>query len=209
MVPLFGHPALVGWRRTSSGVRRRETLRKLIEHDARPGVKAPRRRTDSTSEPAVPAVLPLVVAEAHGEELHVVVNGNKEQAETVPRAGLGGVLARLVAGFGVPTRVEVHEQDGTVHADIVQPPPPEPIDPQTPDPYEPEHSAAPELVELRADGFVPGEEVAVALVVRLGSAGAGGSARAVIDLAEIGDPGSAEVVLVGRISGETAFRSLT
>jgi len=141
--------------------------------------------------------------------LHLTVNGDKEHAETVERAELGGVLARLVAGFGVLTRVEIHEPDGSVHADIVQPPPPRD--------EEPEHSAtqnstttsAPHLVELHADGFVAGEDVAVALVLRHGSAGPGGRARALIDLAEIEDPDTAEVVLVGRISGETAFRSLT
>lgn len=64
-------------------------------------------------------------------------------------------------------------------------------------------------MELEATGFVPGEEVAVAVILRHGSAGPGGRARALIDRAEIPDPDTAEVVLLGRISGTAAVRPLT
>lgn len=141
--------------------------------------------------------------------LLVTVNGDKDRAETVKRAELGGVLARLVAGFGVPTRVEIHEPDGSVHADIVHPPAPQDEEPEHPAVEDSTVMSGPQLVELHADGFVPGEDIAVAVVLHHSSAGPGGRARALIDLAEVGDPESVEVVLVGRISGETAFRSLT
>ncbi|WHS29078.1 hypothetical protein [Auritidibacter ignavus] len=106
----------------------------------------------------------------------------------------------------------MHEQDGTVHADILQPPP-KPDPPAEPDPVEPEQPRRrrhrPELVEVEATGFVPGEEVAVAVILQHGSAGPDGRARALINRAEVADPDAAEVVLLGRISGTAAVRPLT
>lgn len=162
--------------------------------------------------PPVPAVLPLVVLEAHAEQLVMTVNGDKPTAETIERSRVGARLAELIGEFDVPTRVEVHEQDGTVRADILQPPPkPEPPDEpvEAPSTQPRGRRRRPELVELVATGFVPGEEVAVAVILRHGSAGPGGRARALIDRAEIPDPDTAEVVLLGRISGTTAVRPLT
>ncbi|MGR6902640.1 hypothetical protein [Glutamicibacter sp. BSL13] len=162
--------------------------------------------------PPVPAVLPLVVLEAHGDQLVMTANGDKGTAETLDRSQVGARLAELIGEFDVPTRVEVHEQDGTVRADILQPPPkPEPpVEPEEDQPEQPRRRhRRPELVEVEARGFVPGEEVAVAVVLRHGSAGPGGRARALIDRAEIPDPDTAEVVLLGRISGTTAVRPLT
>ncbi len=60
---------------------------------------------------------------------------------------------------------------------------------------------APELVELHADGFVAGEDIAVAVILGRGSAGPGGHVRALIDRAEI--------ALLGRISGAIAIRHVT
>lgn len=171
----------------------------------------PRKRAREASP--VPAVLPLVVLEAHdGEQLVMTVNGDKATAETLERSRVGARLTELIGEFDVPTRVEVHEQDGTVRADILQPPPrPEPpAEPHDAQPEQPRRRRRrPELVEVEATGFVPGEEVAVAVILRHGSAGPGGHARALIDRAELPDAGTSEVVLLGRISGTTAVRPLT
>lgn len=160
----------------------------------------------------MPAVLPLVIFEAHDDDRMVVtVNGDKLAATPVHRHEVGRVLTELVTGFGVPTRVEIHEQDGSVAADIVSPPP-KPEEPETESVVRAatrRRRRAPELVELQADGFVPGEDVAVGLVLRHSSAGPNGVARALIDRAELGDLRVDEVVLLGRISGTTAVRPLT
>lgn len=99
-----------------------------------------------------------------------------------------------------------------MHADILQPPP-KPDPPAEPDPVEPEQPRRrrhrPELVEVEATGFVPGEEVAVAVILQHGSAEPDGRARALINRAEVADPDAAEVVLLGRISGTAAVRPLT
>lgn len=157
-------------------------------------------------------MLPLVVFEAHGSDrLVVTVNGEKFAAAPVHRDEIGRVLTELVTKFAVPTRVELHEQDGSVHADIVQPPPPEPGEEDSGEepPVRRRRHRSPELVELHADGFVDGEDVAVAVILRHGSAGPGGRVRALIDRAEVPALDRAEVVLIGRISGTTSIQHLT
>lgn len=64
-------------------------------------------------------------------------------------------------------------------------------------------------MEVHADGFVAGEDVAVAVVLRHGSAGPGGHMRALIDCSEVPNPDTAEIALVGRISGTASFQPLT
>lgn len=101
-------------------------------------------RRAADAQRLVPAVLPLVVFEAQDQDrLVVIVDGVKLAAAPVRRREIGRVLTELVTKFAVPTRVELHELDGTVLADIVQPPPPEPDpDPEAP-PAEPTaHGAA-------------------------------------------------------------------
>lgn len=157
-------------------------------------------------------MLPLVVLEAHGaDRLVVTVNGDKLAAAPVSRGEVGRVLAELVTGFGVATRVELHDQDGSVHADILQPPPPAPQESEEPGERQPtrrRHREL-ELVELHADGFVAGEDVALAVILRHGSAGAHGHVRALVDRGEVPDPETAEIAIIGRISGAVAYRTLT
>lgn len=57
-----------------------------------------------------------------------------------------------------------------------------------------------QLFEVRGSGFVPGEDVAVALSISGAEGSANGTARAVIDLSQLVDHRS-EVVLIGRVSG--------
>ncbi|MFZ2751511.1 MAG: hypothetical protein WAZ15_14555 [Propioniciclava sp.] len=159
-----------------------------------------RRRQPKPSGP-VPPVLPQIIAEVVSAE-HVVltVNGKRLPATPTRRDELGAVIAELVARFASPTRVEVRELDGSVYADILTP---EPNDPAIPD--ETPDRARPELVEFTAEGFVAGEDVAIALVLRHTSAASNGSARALLDPAEQAAV-TGEVVLLGRISGTTAVR---
>ncbi|MGN7860058.1 hypothetical protein ACTJI8_05725 [Microbacterium sp. 22303] len=168
-------------------------------------MKRSRRRSRDT--PAlVPAVLPQIIAEVASEDFIVLtVNGQRLAGSPTRRDELGRVLGEFVTRFNSPTRIEVRELDGSVWADILTPHSPE-LAPETvapaPMPWQPR------LVELNATGFVPGEDVAIALVLRHTSAAADGSARALLEHGEHAKT-DGEVVLLGRISGTTAVCSIS
>lgn len=171
---------------------------------ARQGRKArvtPSPSADKDQASEVPAVLPLVVIEALAHDrLIATVNGNRLTATPIARSELGIAIAEIVAQLGAPTRVELHEQDGTVHADIIRPP--EPRSPFAPPEYAPPAPNPPALVELSGDGFIPGEDVALAVIVTHSSAGPNGQARGLLDTrASLQVTG--EAILLGRISGTT------
>lgn len=93
-----------------------------------------------------------------------------------------------------PARVEVVESDGTVFTDIATPPtgdgePEEPVAPSEPVPF-----------ETRAEGFLPEESVAVAVIAGDHSAGADGTARLHLPPALLAGRRGA-IVLLGRTSG--------
>lgn len=157
----------------------------------------------------VPAVLPQILLEAvNADMLIVTVNGDRLAATPIRRDEITATVTELVARLGSPTRVEVRELDGSVHADILTPPAPEPRSPfAPPDDEAPAPATAPSLLEFTGDGFVPGEDVAVALVLRHTSAGPTGTARALIDRGE--QPViTGEVILLGRISGTTSVQRI-
>lgn len=172
------------------------SLRRIRREHQAPAISAP------TSTPAaVPAVLPQIVLEAvNADSLVVTVNGDRLAATPIRRDEIAQAVTELVTQLGTPTRVEVREMDGSVHADILTPPaPPSPFAPPTGLPPAPGPSA---LLEFTGSGFVPGEDVALALILRHSSAGPDGTARALLDRGE--RPGiSSEVILLGRISGTT------
>lgn len=69
---------------------------------------------------AVPAVLPQILLEAvSADALVVTVNGDRLAAIPVRRDEITATVTELVASLGSPTRVEVREMDGSVHADIL------------------------------------------------------------------------------------------
>ena len=63
------------------------------------------------------------------------------------------------------------------------------------------------VVEFTAEGFVAGEDVAIALVLRHTSAAGNGTARALLDRAEHATV-TGELILLGRISGTTTVRRI-
>lgn len=154
----------------------------------------------------VPPVLPQILLEAlNADTLVVTVNGNKLAATPIRRDEISATVTELVARLGSPTRVEVRELDGSVHADILTPPaprssfaPPEHL-PLTPVP--------PSLWEFAADGFIPGEDVALALIIRHASADATGHARTLLERSEHLVM-AGEIVLLGRISGTTSVQRI-
>lgn len=69
----------------------------------------------------------------------------------------------------------------------------------------------PVLVEVTGDGFVPGEDIAIAVIVSHTDATGTGAARALLDKRQLDTvlpeaDGAGEVVLYGRISGTTVIR---
>lgn len=152
-------------------------------------------------------MLPQIVLEAIDENrMFVTVNGNRLAAVPVRRDQVPAALAELVEQLGSPTRVEIHELDGSIQADILAPPPPaSTFAPPEPNPTTPKPTP---FLEFAAAGFVPGEEVMLALVLRHASASADGTVRALLDRRET--PALAgEVVLVGRISQTISVHPLT
>ncbi len=72
----------------------------------------------------------------------------------------------------------------------------------------PRRAALPAFHSVEATGFVPGEDVAVAVIVSHTDATGTGHARALIDLDTLPDNRTHEVILFGRISGTLAVRRL-
>lgn len=173
----------------------------------RPGRLRRRGNARAGTGRVVPAVLPQIVLEAvSADTLIATVNGDKITATPIARTEVHKTLSELVARLGTPTRVEVRELDGTVHADILTPPPPTADEPETGGP-ETTRRAAPELVEFSGDGYVPGEDVAIAVILRHTSADHTGRARALLDRAEL-TSGPGELILLGRISETNVIRSI-
>lgn len=159
---------------------------------------------------AVPVAIPLVVLTVHPNgTLTVTVDGNvlPPPARTVwRRSSLPDIIDQASEHRRVPVWVEVRETDGTSLTDLF-PAQPQPTRHEEPEAPKPRHAvASPALVEVHADGFIPGEDIAIALVTSSINAAKDGTARALIDAAE--HPGISEVVLVGRVSGTLAVRRL-
>ncbi len=153
-------------------------------------------------------MLPQILLEAVSDDLLIVtVNGDKLAATPVARNDAAATVTELVACLGSPTRVEVRELDGSTHADILTPPREQPRSRFAPPEHAKEPMQVPGLVEFTAEGFVPGEDVAVAIVLRHASADHTGTARALIDRNETA-PVQGEVVLLGRISGTTSVQPI-
>ena len=171
--------------------------------------KPPASPSDQHEEMVVvPPVLPQILLEAiNSDTLIATVNGDKLSATPIRRSQITQTLTELVARLGSPTRVEVRELDGSVHADILTAPAPQPLSPFAPPHDTPTAVALPSLLEFAADGFVPGEDVALALVLRHSSAGSTGTARALLDRGEK-PVVSGEVILLGRISGTTSVQRI-
>lgn len=167
----------------------------------------------------VPPVLPVIrVVVRSDDDVEVSVDGTTLVSGTISRSALGAVVSSIVAERAVPVRVELTEADGRQFADIVMPEPPRspfappaatpavsaaapalvPVPP--PPAASPTGITAPLLYRVEGDGFIPGEDVAVAIIVRAASADHRGVAQALIDSREL-PAESGGVLLFGYISG--------
>ena len=179
---------------------------------------SPRRSTPNDEEQPVPVELPhvLEIVAADGT-LTATVGGTPFPApgETAwTRTTFGPLMDAITKDRTVAVRVEVRECDGSVFTDIIRPRTPRravalPEKP-VPETRRSRHARrVPRLMEVTADGFVPGEDVAVATIVSHTDATGLGDARALIDLDTLPDIAGQEVILLGRISGTFAVRRLT
>ena len=152
----------------------------------------------------VPVVLPHAVFTVHEDgTMSVTVDGAPlEPAAFAPpwrRESFPAIIDALTDRRRTPIRVEVHEADGAVFTDIIAPgrrrrPAAEP---------ETEADSAPvtALVVLHGEGFVPGEDVAVAVIVAHSDAAPDGTARGLLARELLAASPTREVILLGRISG--------
>ena len=179
---------------------------------------SPRRSNPNDDENVAPVELPhvLVTVAADGT-LTATVDGTPFPApgETAwTRTTFGPLMDAITSDRTVAVRVEVRECDGSVFTDIIRPRTPRravtlPEKP-VPETRRSRHARrVPRLMEVTADGFVPGEDVAIAVIVSHTDATGTGGARALIDLDTFPDAAGQEVILLGRISGTFAVRRLT
>ena len=119
------------------------------------------------------------------------------------RARFGDLLDAISEHRSHTVRVEVHEFDGSVFTDIVHA---VRSGHDTADAAPPSamrrarHRPTHQLFEITGSGFIPGEDITVALAVSSAEGSADGTARGLVDLSQLVDHRS-EIMLIGRVSG--------
>lgn len=126
-------------------------------------MKPRRPRTDAETL----TVLPKVVAIAGDDDRLALVVDGRPRSEPVPRAELGGALARIAAEAAGPIRVEVREPNGISYADIIEPP-------DDADASGGQAVPVSRTFSVSYEGFLPGEEILIAVVDRIERADADG-----------------------------------
>ena len=188
-----------------------------------------RRSTDAIR---VPAVLPVITMTISADgTMTVTVDGTPFEPPRFgapwARASFAEVIDTVLLAHGSPVRVVVHEADGTVFTDLITRPLQGSVAPSAPPqvhggssaPAEPLAAPAalsdatpliePPRVVCGEEGFLPGEDVALAIIVRHIKASADGSARALLEPGLCRVTAEGEIVLVGRISGTCVFGIVT
>lgn len=169
------------------------------------------------AEAPVQAVLPHVrVTVTETGTLNVTIDGTEypppPRGEWT-RGTFADLLDAVTENRSIGVRIEVREVDGSVFTDLIQPRTRTRV-------AEPEPATEPErptrkkkgqaLVEVTADGFLVGEDVAVAIIVSHTDA-TNGRTRALLDLNQLppAPGGRREVLLLGRISGTIHIEALS
>ncbi|MGN6128962.1 MAG: cell wall protein [Nocardioidaceae bacterium] len=153
----------------------------------------------------MPVVLPVVRVDVESRgQLRVALNGEVyDVPEVLARRGrdaLRNIVDDITQRLG-PVRVEVTEADGTVFTDIATPPDPSRSEPG-PTRASIAHRAG--VAGVARAGFLPGEEVDVAVIVAHRSAEPDGTARLRLPPA-LAAARQGRVVLVGRTSRTVAW----
>lgn len=187
--------------------------------------KPPRRATGPEPE-ETPVVLPhAVITVTEGGALDVTLDGTDvppPEGAAWTRSTFGPLLDALTRDRTITVRIEVHESDGSVFTDVIRArrcTRPEPPDTEAVTEAEDERGTPvksrtrrrPDLVEVTGEGFVPGEDVAAAVIIGRTEATDTGHARTLLDrgrLRSLLPDGGGEVMLFGRISGTIHVRRL-
>ncbi|WP_100810635.1 MULTISPECIES: hypothetical protein [unclassified Microbacterium] len=175
------------------------------------------RETDHEGSTNIPAVLPVVTMTVQSDAtLRVLVDGEQFDPSTFAppwqRSSFAQIISSVMKQRRSPVRVVMHELDGTVYTDIVTTPlrhvPDPPALPEQSPASAQDGTPAPgktdsmHLLAVANDGgFVPGEEVAVAVIVRHTAASREGATRAQIEPRLLDLSPTHEVILLGRVSG--------
>lgn len=177
-----------------------------------------RRKPVSSSETEaappiqVPPVLPIIVMTVQPDAtLSVTVDGQQLDSPTFAprwqRHSFAQVIGQVIEQRHSPVRVVINEQDGSVYTDIVTQPilgtlATEPGEEPAPVIAEPSARISAHLLAVHGDeGFIPGEHVAVAIIIRHTDAQSEGSARSLIEPGLLDLSPTREVILLGRMSG--------
>ena len=187
----------------------------------------------STGAIRVPAVLPVITMTISADgTMTVTVDGTPLEPPRFgapwARASFAEVIDTVLLDHGSPVRVVVHEADGMVFTDLITKPLQGSVAPSAPPQVRDGGSSAaakplaapaplidatpliePPRVVCGEEGFLPGEEVALAIIVRHIKASTDGSARALLEPGLCSVTTAGEIVLVGRISGTCVFGLVT
>lgn len=179
-----------------------------------------RRRSTTKPREQDLVILPhVLVSVAESGVLEVRLDGAPyppSEGTSWTRAEFGNLLDAITQDRTVPMRVEVHESDGTVFTDLIRPrrrtatrtPQTAAVGPRG---KHAKDKLRPGSVEVTADGFVPGEDVAVAVVLTHARASSIGTVSVPMDQTDrsmvTGSP--VEVVLYGQASGLVQVRRLS
>lgn len=151
---------------------------------------APYRRDDHGSL-KVPVVMPLVEVVVT-DDGYLDIRLDREPYtpdEAVTRRDLANIVKSIADDLGAPLRIEVHESDGNTFTDIVTP------SGQANETLAADHGAPPSV----ANGFLPDEEVSVAVILGEHRPGAGSLENRLPPALLEAHRGN--VVLLGRTSG--------
>lgn len=170
----------------------------------------------SKRDRSAPADLPVVMVRITVQDdgaLAVTVDGAPflppEFSPPWRRGSFPAIVDAISQHTGRTLRVDVVETDGRTMTDFYPPrprrtPPTSEVVAQSGQQVlpaaEPLPAVAPRVVEFAGSGMVPGEDVAVAIVIAHTGAGPDGVARTVIDSRYLDHAPTGEVILLGRIS---------
>ncbi|MDD2818673.1 MAG: hypothetical protein ACTIKK_02490 [Agrococcus casei] len=177
-----------------------------------PDHQPPKAPKPPKTEPGGPVVVPVVEFTITDDgAMTVTVDGATYLPEPFApgwrREAFPTILDALTARYRSPLRVQVHEADGSTFTDIITPPrerpAPRPWEVPPPDDVmaAPVRAVPPVLHQVEGAGFVPGEDVAVAIIHAHTDASSNGTARALLTAEQAALAVTGEVILLGRISG--------
>lgn len=161
-------------------------------------------------------VVPVVEFTVAGDgTMTVTIDGTPHTPEPFAppwrRESFPAILDALTTWLQTPLRVHVREADGSAFTDIITPPRirntehlaasfTSPIA-APPAGTSPTAAIMPVVHQVAGEGFVPGEDVAVAIIHTHSDAGSDGTARALFTPEQLATSPTGEIILLGRISG--------